>query len=526
MNNKSDDVNNYAAALNIDKREWPLVLKSALIGAVSGGVVTCYRYVLTRAEDFSLSMYDFLRLYPARLPFWIAAVLAMALFAGWLSSRCEMIGGSGIPQVKGIILGYFKDTWFSTLIAKFVGGVAAITAGLSLGREGPSIQLGACVAEGTGNLLAKSRTERKILIAGGASAGLAAAFNAPLAGVVFAFEEIFRYLSPPILLSTTVAAVVADYISKLFVGTRSVFSFPVAEALPLSSYWILILMGVMTGLAGAFYNMVLVWAQRSYGRLWQSPKSKILKPIPIFLLAVAVGLAFPAALCGGHAILGQLDMNKGVAFFAALLAIKFLFSVVSFSSGAPGGIFFPLLILGAILGGIFWKITDMLSVCGGEFFSNFIILAMAGLFTSIVRAPITGIVLLIEMTGSFSYLLSLTIVSITSYVVANTTKVPPIYDSLLDNMTAGRGTASGESNKRVMIDIAVHHGAEFEGAYIRELQLPSQCLIVALRRGDKNFTPHGDTRIMANDFLTVMCDAEAEAEIHELLKEFFEDPLS
>ncbi len=137
------------------------------------------------------------------------------------SSKNRSISGSGIPQVKGTLLGYFNYHWFNTLWSKFSGGAIAIFAGLSVGREGPPIQLGACVAEGLGNRLCDSRTERNYLIAGGASAGLAAAFNALLAGVVFAVEELFTYISLPILLVTMVSAIVAGSIARLTFGASS-----------------------------------------------------------------------------------------------------------------------------------------------------------------------------------------------------------------------------------------------------------------------------------------------------------------
>lgn len=165
------------------------------------------------------------------IPFLFIALGTAGYITGILINKFKMIGGSGIPQVKGIILGYFKNNWLGTLIAKFLGGIISITAGLSLGREGPSIQIGSCVAEGVGNKLASSRQEKKILMASGASAGLAAAFNAPLAGTMFAMEEIFKYFSPVILLSTMVSAVIADYISKLIFGTNPVFLFDLKAVL-------------------------------------------------------------------------------------------------------------------------------------------------------------------------------------------------------------------------------------------------------------------------------------------------------
>jgi H+/Cl- antiporter ClcA len=266
-----------------------------------------------------------------------------------------MISGSGIPQVKGVIMGYFKNNWLSTLIAKFFGGAVSILAGLSLGREGPSIQLGACVAQGVGDKLAASRTEKKVLIASGASAGLAAAFNAPLAGAMFAMEEIFKYFSPAILLSTMMSAVVADFVSKIVFGINPVFNFDVQSSIPLSGYWLLFILGAIIGAAGAFYNFVLLQTQKLYKRTkWLNVKTR---PVIPFVLAGLLGLVFPIALGSGHRIVGELQLSAGITFLLLMLVVKFLFSMISFGSGAPGGIFFPLLIIGATIGAIFGNIA-------------------------------------------------------------------------------------------------------------------------------------------------------------------------
>ena len=129
-------------------------------------------------------------------------------------------------------------------------GALGILAGLSLGREGPSIQLGACVAQGLGDKISDTRAERKILIASGAGAGLAAAFNAPLAGTMFVIEEIFKYISPVLLLSSMVGCILADSVARLAFGGAPVFSFPIQSGLPMDKYWMVIALGVVLGGAG------------------------------------------------------------------------------------------------------------------------------------------------------------------------------------------------------------------------------------------------------------------------------------
>ena len=223
--------NNYQAIGSVGEKKLSVLLWSILIGLLSGLVVVGYRAVLNYAEKLAFIIYGFLREHLIWFPVWMTLLIVMGIAVGKMVKKNDMISGSGIPQVKGIMMGYIKDTWFGTLCLKFIGGTVAILGGLSLGREGPSVQLGACVAEGVTKKVKATRMEKKVLIASGASAGLSAAFNAPLAGVVFALEEIFKYFSPLILLSTMAAAVAADFVAKNVFGMEHVFQFPEALSL-------------------------------------------------------------------------------------------------------------------------------------------------------------------------------------------------------------------------------------------------------------------------------------------------------
>ncbi len=509
--------NNYKSAVNMDAARLQILYKSILVGLLSGVATCLYRLLLMKAEVLSFMAYDYFRAHLLLIPLLFIVLGTGGYITGLLINKFKMIGGSGIPQVKGIILGYFKDNWLGTLIAKFLGGIISITAGLSLGREGPSIQIGSCVAEGVGNKLASSRQEKKILMASGASAGLAAAFNAPLAGTMFAMEEIFKYFSPVILLSTMVSAVIADYISKLVFGTNPVFVFDLKSSIDLNSYWLLILLGAVLGVCGAFYNMVLLKIQKLYkSAKWLDHKTRPLIP---FLLSGILGILFPVVLGGGHKLMEEINLTSSISFLLAALLIKFLFSMICFGSGAPGGIFFPLLVMGAAVGGIIGNIAINYLGFNTALFNNFVILAMVGFFTSIVRAPITGVILLIEMTGSFTHLLPLTIVSILSYVVADLLKSTPIYESLLANQVAEKGiTSEGEdSAKKVTFETVVHHGSPAEDKLVRDLSFPSNCLLIAVRRDRREFIPKGNTKLQAGDYLVLLTDVKAEAVTREKL---------
>nr|HML49678.1 chloride channel protein [Clostridia bacterium] len=359
-----------------------------------------------------------------------------------------------------------------------------------------------------------SRTERRILMAGGASAGLAAAFNAPLAGAVFAVEEIFRYLSPVLLLTIMVSTVSADFVSKLIFGLSPVFSFATPASIPLSDYWMLVVLGIVMGCAGALYNAVLLKTQALYrAQKWLPAR---MRPVVPFLLAGALGLIFPTVLGGGHAVLEHLRATTPMGMLGMILVVKFLFSMISFGSGAPGGIFFPLLILGATLGALAGNAATAYLGVDTALLNDFIVVAMAGLFSAIVRAPITGVILLLEMTGSFVNLLPLITVSLVAYVVADALKSKPIYDSLLENLL-GHATEKPDCREKITVERIVQHGSQAAGRQVRELGFPKDCLLIAIRRDAEEIIPSGSTQIHPGDYLVFLLNRRDEADSRQRL---------
>ena len=407
-----------------------LITEGLCVGLIGGFIVLLYRVALTFAGNWLIKILSYIKGNPFRCAVWFLILMALAWIVGRLVKWEPMISGSGIPQVEGEVSGRLSQNWKRVLPAKFAGGFLCMLGGLSLGREGPSIQLGAMAGQGISRALGRGKREEKFLMTCGASAGLSAAFHAPLAGMMFAVEEIHKTFSIPILLPVMTASVTADYIASHILGLDPVFHFQITEYLPQNYYWLLILLGILVGVSGVFYNWGMLKAQELYRKI---PFLKETGRLLIaFLTAGVLGLVMPSVLGSGSGLIVSLTKGEMVLGMVVLtLVVKFLFSAVSFGSGAPGGIFFPLLILGALLGAVF-------AMTGAEFFgldpvyiNNFILLGMTGVFTAIVRAPLTGIILLFEMSGSISQMLSLSIVSVTAYIVATLMRSEPIYDSLL-----------------------------------------------------------------------------------------------
>lgn len=490
--------------------KYRLILEGIVVGALAGLVSVLYRIVLEQVQGVLHFVISYGKAHPWAIPAWFAVLTVLAGLVYLLCKAEPMIGGSGIPQVEGEVHGQIKQCWWRVLLCKFAGGVLSLGAGLSLGREGPSIQLGAMAGKGFSRLTGRGRTEENFLVTCGASAGLAAAFNAPFAGVLFSLEELHKNFSLEVLLSAMSASVTADFISKNIFGLRPVFAFQVDAMMPLGSYWLILILGVLLGLFGALYNWCTIKSQDLYAKI----RAPFLRLLIAFLAAGVLGFTVPEVLGGGHELVGMLTSTPFlISSVCVLFLVKFLFSMVSFGSGAPGGIFLPLLVMGALVGGIFGDGAIGALGLDASLMPNFIILAMAGFFAAIVRAPITGIILISEMTGSFTHLLSLSLVSVIAYVVADLLRSRPIYEQLLERLVARQGIKAPEfdptvSTCKILLEFPIHTGAVGAGKRLSELTLPEGCLVVAIRRHSREITPNGGSRLHAGDTLTVLASED------------------
>jgi len=489
-----------------------------LIGCFVGLVITAFRYFLERAEVLRNDVYSYwsTQYWPITI-LWFMGLIVIAYILDRIVKAEPMVSGSGIPQVKGAILGFMKMKWLSVLIYKFIGGILAIGAGLSLGREGPSIQLGATIGQGLSRRLGRTRMEERYLMTSGASAGLAAAFNAPLAGVIFSLEELHKNFSPAVLMSTIAAALTAVVVSQYFFGYGPVFNFVGLPYFPVRYYGLIILLGIVTGLLGIAFNRVLIKALELYEQQKFLPgMGKFVLPLAV---AAIIGFFLPEVLGGGNNLVNELASGVfSFKFLWLLLLAKFFFTMVCYGSGAPGGIFLPMLVIGALAGSLFSHIIIGLGYLDPYYGTTIIVLSMAAYFSAIVKAPITGSILIMEMTGSFDHMLSLIVVSTISYLVADIAKLKPIYEELLERALSKRRKvpANVVSEARVILEFIICVGSKLDGCQIKSVAWPTQCLLVNVKRGSNELVPKGDTRIIAGDYLYVLAAATQVDEVRSL----------
>lgn len=508
MQEKKQVLQTYYALNHWRNFRLKLFWEGILIGICSGLVISLFRWALHLVENNREHIYTFLLINDWYWTIgWFLLLALTALLLDKLTKYEPLAAGSGIPQVKGAILGFIKMRWFRILWTKLIAGVIGIGAGLSLGREGPSIQLGAVTAQGISRFFKRTRLEERYLLTSGASAGLAAAFNAPLAGVIFALEELHRNFSVVVLLPAMAAAMTATVISRLLFGHDTIFDFFGLPVLPLEYYGYVVLISLIVGLAGVVFNAGLLNISRFYS-LSIFPNS-LSKSIFALFCAGILGFFLPQVLGGGNTLINEISKTSyPLQALLVLLVGKFIFTMLSYGCGVPGGFFLPMLVIGALTGSVLSSIMISMDILNPFFNSNIIVIAMAAFFSASVRAPITGTILIMEMTGSFQHMLVLSIASMVAFIAAELCHSKPIYEELLARSLRASDKVDRNHNEkqRNIIELAVCSGSPIDGRLIKEIVWPEHTLLVDVKRGETDLIPIGDTRLRAGDFLYVLTD--------------------
>ena len=269
------------------------------------------------------------------------------------------------------------------------------------------------------------------------------------------------------------------------------------------------------GLFGVLFNYCLLKSMDLYEKTGLSIKKKAVIPL---LAAGILGFFLPQVLGGGNQLVNNLSIERiGINMLFILLAVKFFFTMLSYGSGVPGGIFLPLLVIGALAGDLYGQVAISLGIIQTGYSGIFIVLAMAAYFSAIVKAPITGSILIMEMTGSFEHMLSLIVVSMTAYVVADICKSKPVYEALLNRSLCKQGKpAAATMQKRMVAEVVIASGAPIERKKVKEVNWPEKALLVSIKRGEQELVPQGDTRILAGDYLYVLVAVDKAEEIRSL----------
>lgn len=417
-----------------------ILIKSIIVGLLTGFIVSIFRSIIDHTLKILYIIYPKMAHNPILIVPYALLMVGITFLLGKLMGKyMNNLTGSGVPQVEASFLNENKMPWWSILWRKFIGGLLAICPGLMLGREGPCIQMGAMIGQGMGETLQLNDAEKQMLQESGVAAGLTAAFSAPLAGTFFLVEEITFNFKPKRVVSALAASFASDFVTVLFFGLKPCLYLPLKSSFPLKDYWLLPIMGIILGALALLYQYCLLGLKPLYNKITIIP-SKYHSIIP-FLLIIPVGLWNAKMLGGSHFLITSVfssnfnaRLTSGSLTFIliplVLFAIRFILSMASYGASVPGGIFMPILVLGAMLGVAFAEVFIHMNLIDSSLFTNIIIISMAAYFGAIEKAPFTAIILLTEMVGTVEQLLPVVITTFISYFILDWIGGRPIYAAL------------------------------------------------------------------------------------------------
>ncbi|VIS01911.1 voltage-gated chloride channel family protein [Streptococcus pneumoniae] len=440
--------------------------RGIIVGLIVGIIVGSFRFLIEKGFHMIQGVYQ-------DQGYLVRNLFVLVLFyilICWLSAKLTRsekdIKGSGIPQVEAELKGLMSLNWWGILWKKYVLGILAIASGLMLGREGPSIQLGAVGGKGIAKWLKSSPVEERSLIASGAAAGLAAAFNAPIAALLFVVEEVYHHFSRFFWVSTLAASIVANFVSLLMFGLTPVLDMP--DNIPpmtLDQYWIYLVMGIFLGFSGFLYEKAVLNVGRVYDLIGQKIHlDRAYYPILAFILIIPVGIFLPQIIGGGNQLVLSLTEQN------------FSFQVLQ------------------------------------EQFPIFVILGMSGYFGAISKAPLTAMILVTEMVGDIRNLMPLGLVTLVSYIIMDLLKGTPVYEAMLEKMLPEEVSSEGEVT---LIEIPVSD--KIAGKQVHELNLPHNVLITTQVHNGKSQTVNGSTRMYLGDMIHLVIPKSEIGKVKDLL---------
>lgn len=496
-----------------------LTIQGIMVGIFAGLMVCLYRFLLSTSEHILRNYLTIIQTNVFYIVLFFVFLAILGLLIDWIIKWEVDSAGSGIPQVYAEVKGHMEANWVKILFSKIVAGVITTLGGLSLGPEGPSVQIGGMAGKGVAHLFKGSKTDELRLILVGSAVGITAAFNAPLAGVLFVMEEINHGFDKTLIFIALVSAIVSDFISKAIFGQATVLAFPINN-IPLENYWLFIVLGIVIGIIGYTYNVGMLKLSDFENRLKIPSK---LKFVVVFVVSGVVALTIPEISGGGHFMMDILDVaipSLGVLVF--LLVLKYLFSIFSFSSGAPGGIFLPILVLGAYIGSIFGSVVVTAFGMEHNLIYKFIVISMAGFFAATVRSPITGIVLIAEMCGSTESLVAMIIVSLIAYVVPTILGNEPIYESLYDRLLLKKNREFVKKpSKQVLSEYVVPLDCDYINFKIKDIPFPKNAIVVSVIRNGKYIIPTEEFNIKYSDQVHILTDVNDYPFVREEIEKLF-----
>lgn len=501
--------------MNLRIRDTKIYFLAILIGIVSAAICLPFRYLL--GEIGKVREWIFYPGHPFYFYFLVpVGIYGIMLFVYLLVRKNPLSRGSGMPQTMALLNGRLTYTtpWKSFFV-KFFGGLLSIGSGLSLGREGSSVQMGSLAADWISRVFHVRSAKRKHLIAAGAGAGVSAAFTAPLASSLLILESLERFYIPLTAITTLLAGLAAGVLAKVFFPVDIYNAIHVTQ--PDVEDWkllaILSVMAVFISLFGKLFSYLLLKVRELYEGINISPYIKIAYVAGITCL---VGYFFPTIVGGDQAyMINESNINdSGLLGMGIVILVISLFTIISNAVQFPGGIFLPMMTVGGLCGKFFCLFMVNTGYVTSSSIGYFVLIGMAAFFISVVRTPLTGFILISEMTGHYEVFFPALLVGILTYFLTELMHVKPmdklLYDFMIQHLP-------DDYPKRMTINVDVSPGSYLDGKTPATLTLPERCIIVAIYRGPEAYRFVDGFSLKAGDLVDIEIDSDDLEKIYQPL---------
>ncbi len=497
-----------------------VVLSVVVYGILTGTVVGSIVFFFNRGASWcyaqSKEIYSYISTNPIWIPVLLLALVLLATISYFVHKWAPESRGGGISLAEGIIKGLLTFKWLRMAIGVVINSFISFFAGLPMGQEGPSVALGTATSAGLSESKICHNSWNRYVLTAGACSGFTVALNAPLTGVMFALEEAHKKFSPTIILMAFSACVSANISLNLW---SAVFNLPVEslfhlgklQAMDISQIWAVALLGIGVGLAVCAFN----WLAESWHNLFQHKLKNKLHPLLrniimfVVLGSICIGLfALTEGQIhgGGHHLIIDLVANKiPWHLVLLLLLIKIVTIPMATSSGVTGGIFVPILAIGALVG------ATMGNICVGmgldiALYGTIVVIGMTAFLGGSMRAPITAILFMLEGTWQFENLLFVCIAMFFAVLIPQLIRQEPIYDVMLENLEENQN--HGKERKIVLLKCIVDNNSFACGKQFRDILWPANTIIREIYNSEGHIYMDHDGEKFVNDGNTILLQVE------------------
>ncbi len=477
------------------------LLFPSVVGVLTGILVFLFKIASSYVMQWSKYGYALVRSAPAYLPLLLLSAAAIGICSALLLYRAKECRGGGIPTAVASIRGLIPMKWLQGIFAVFGSALLTYLAGVPLGNEGPSVQMGAAVGKGSSGLFGKkNRAWERYYMTGGACSGFAIATGAPLSGMIFALEEAHRRFSPTIFLLSSVSVltgtVTQKLLSALFGVDTTFFDLTIREILPFRHLWVAVLIGIVCGLCALLFTRMYRFVQiGKTGLLGRIPFA--LKIVLIFVFTALFGFLCEDFIGSGHSLIEKI-LERHALWYVLLLAlvVRALLMIFSNHEGITGGVFVPTLTFGAIISAVLSELLIAVGVIDDQYYAILIAVGMASFLSASARTPLTALVFSAEVLCATGNLLPVALGVVLSYMTAELWGKHSFTDTVIENRT--ERTHRGKTPIVVDSHMTVQPNAFALGLTLQDILWPPTCVVLSVEKSKAHST-EGVTKIAEGD---------------------------